>query len=1171
LSRFVLRKLSNGHQNPEVFFHIADAHEDAAILASRMAKRFKIWETPVNSVEVSPLTKFGKQLGEVWRKLESALLVFIIGLDRIQEASPGGVEWLLEAINIACPCGPTLFVASAAAGSWSSRLVEQHKFTLLEATPHRIEPLLAPSNASSVGLWHLSVVLGGIVSAGDLGINTMRKEEEESLITGNLTPKRLLKALSMASLSPSAIASLIRLLGERKQIRVMEGKCLASLEGATNEGKMKLEMMLLQLKQRLRELEGGHNGEEGTGTVVLDEGARHLKGSDMGCEPPSGALIKSRGAGSEEEPIQLDMGPMDCAAFKIAILAQNLGDETAQPNLGVDVLCDKVVRRAESLWLCSYRGACERKAGLDVFASFICRLSVSTARGLSLVEILSASDGIKEERVAQSIAWRLISSLYAAARLPLTTLSNMLPSLGARNEMRGLLFTCIVMRLSRAIHYVESGRESLLTRRLVLFHPAMASAAHFRYLSTPSTEGLHRAVALSILQTPSPCTPWSSQWWWLPFHLAAACEMQALFLFLTSFQAIEASILQGATVAWRHWLTEAYKSTDLGPKPKETIRDWLMFQNALDPDNSEIPDGLTSYLYQNALNAENCPNVASQGWKEMLEGGWLGGKEDRWYLRQLRESNDTMYSPGKINLKDRPLASGFLPGGGILTWVVTDVALEIYHWGSKNMIYRHEWPRLALLGTAASGISIHYSPSDRHQMEALTSSNAWGKGKPRRIRNLPSSGRTAENSAWIPGLSLSSGGSISLLALSDSGKWLAIGYSGSGKVSGDENQVVVGSGGAIVMVHLSEKPGGESLKVVEGAHEGGVRALAWIQPQYPRSDGCQSALSLASTGYDTAIRRWSTGLEPLEARVGRGELSSVIGGSQDGMELSVGSTDGGVSRYHTLGLEHISSHFSEEGKGAIELHTAAVAAIEYNKNQCRSDMMASGDLSGRIIIWWGGYPRQAIEPHPSPISTLSFSIDGRALLSTSEEGEMRLQPLDGLRGHQTGTQPHKGEIVSLSAAPNWQDSENVDVATGAVDGQIVLWEGTSGLRRSGLENDGENKGVWSMVAHPEGEVIFTGNDEGAIRQWNMRTGALLWEHGGKGGGGHTKRVTCLALSSCGGKLVSGSHDRTARVWQHVMLNGGVKAELCAALLGHQVIQSVTYTIIYCIKSECETS
>src|SRR5205814_2864515 len=72
---------------------------------------------------------------------------------------------------------------------------------------------------------------------------------------------------------------------------------------------------------------------------------------------------------------------------------------------------------------------------------------------------------------------------------------------------------------------------------------------------------------------------------------------------------------------------------------------------------------------------------------------------------------------------------------------------------------------------------------------------------------------------------------------------------------------------------------------------------------------------------------------------------------------------------------------------------------------------------------------------------------------------------------------------------------------------------------------GHTDRVTSAAFDPTGSRIVTGSEDGTAKVWDPATGAAVLTFKGHAGG-----VTAVAFSRDGSRLVTGSRDRTARVW-----------------------------------------
>jgi WD40 repeat protein len=111
------------------------------------------------------------------------------------------------------------------------------------------------------------------------------------------------------------------------------------------------------------------------------------------------------------------------------------------------------------------------------------------------------------------------------------------------------------------------------------------------------------------------------------------------------------------------------------------------------------------------------------------------------------------------------------------------------------------------------------------------------------------------------------------------------------------------------------------------------------------------------------------------------------------------------------------------------------------------------------------------------------------------------------------------------------DDRNIVLATERLDnvppGQRGWeWRYLRRLTRGGLFTlYGHTGAVLGVGFSPDGNRIITGSEDRTARIWDARTGSPLLELKG-----HTNRVTSAAFSPDGARIVTGSWDQTARVW-----------------------------------------
>ena len=72
---------------------------------------------------------------------------------------------------------------------------------------------------------------------------------------------------------------------------------------------------------------------------------------------------------------------------------------------------------------------------------------------------------------------------------------------------------------------------------------------------------------------------------------------------------------------------------------------------------------------------------------------------------------------------------------------------------------------------------------------------------------------------------------------------------------------------------------------------------------------------------------------------------------------------------------------------------------------------------------------------------------------------------------------------------------------------------------------GHTDWIKSVAISPDGSKIVTGSDDKTAKIWNVADGSLIATLSG-----HTAEITSVAISSDGSKVVTGSKDGTAKIW-----------------------------------------
>jgi WD40 repeat protein len=98
------------------------------------------------------------------------------------------------------------------------------------------------------------------------------------------------------------------------------------------------------------------------------------------------------------------------------------------------------------------------------------------------------------------------------------------------------------------------------------------------------------------------------------------------------------------------------------------------------------------------------------------------------------------------------------------------------------------------------------------------------------------------------------------------------------------------------------------------------------------------------------------------------------------------------------------------------------------------------------------------------------------------------------------------------------------LATGGEDNTVTIWDVESGEELQTLK--GHTGEVYTVAFSPiDGRWVASGGGDSTVKVWDSHAGKLV-----RGFRGHKGIVSSVAFSPDGSRLVSGSRDKTVKVW-----------------------------------------
>jgi hypothetical protein len=271
--------------------------------------------------------------------------------------------------------------------------------------------------------------------------------------------------------------------------------------------------------------------------------------------------------------------------------------------------------------------------------------------------------------------------------------------------------------------------------------------------------------------------------------------------------------------------------------------------------------------------------------------------------------------------------------------------------------------------------------------------------------------------------------------------------------------------------------------------------------------------------------------------------------SADGRRALSGSVDGSIKVWDVRTGKAIRSL-----EGHQELVWSAVFAPDGRR-------IVSGSRDRTVRLWDvdSGKELKCFKGHTNEIRRVAISPDGHSALSGGYDGIMRLWNL--ATGKEVRQFPHHWlHVVAFSP-------DGKQVLSGSNDKTVRLWETTTG--KEVLRFQGHSGSVWTAAFTPDGQQVLSGATGERLALWNANTGEEvrrlagnnLWPdslgvasdgrravaNGGPIGtfalwdlrtgkvlhrfDGHNARVNSVAFSPRGNYALTGSSDKTVRLWR----------------------------------------
>ncbi|KAK4083838.1 uncharacterized protein Triagg1_1500 [Trichoderma aggressivum f. europaeum] len=247
------------------------------------------------------------------------------------------------------------------------------------------------------------------------------------------------------------------------------------------------------------------------------------------------------------------------------------------------------------------------------------------------------------------------------------------------------------------------------------------------------------------------------------------------------------------------------------------------------------------------------------------------------------------------------------------------------------------------------------------------------------------------------------------------------------------------------------------------------------------------------------------------------------------------SPDGRYVATGSLRFARIFDVYTGEEICTLECETINISVDNYVRSVCFSPngkYLATGSDDTIVRVWDIATKtlHKRFLGHERGVYICHFAHDGRTIISGSLDKTVRLWDIN--TGVNTLTLTAERGITTVALSPDSQY-----IAAGGYDQTIYLWEAMSGRLVEYLKDpDGHTDAIFSMAFLSNGKGLVSGSLDRTIKIWELRSPRGEPNSGKEGSKcvgtlqGHNDFVLSVALSPDSLWVISGSEDRSAQFW-----------------------------------------
>jgi WD40 repeat protein/serine/threonine protein kinase len=277
---------------------------------------------------------------------------------------------------------------------------------------------------------------------------------------------------------------------------------------------------------------------------------------------------------------------------------------------------------------------------------------------------------------------------------------------------------------------------------------------------------------------------------------------------------------------------------------------------------------------------------------------------------------------------------------------------------------------------------------------------------------------------------------------------------------------------------------------------------------------------LASVSEDQTMRLWETATG-REIHVARGHTGPVntVAFSPDGRRVSSGGNDGSVRLWDAA---------TGRCLGVCEGHGERVWAVAFSPDGQRL-VSAAAPEDDRCRLWNAAEATLVAKlPGRATMHGLAFTPDGARIICCANEA---IRVIDAGSGKEIRAHPVPGGFVFCCGVS--RDSRLLVTGGDYPDNAVRVWDLEAGTLLATMR--GHQNKVSSVAFSPDGRRVVSASQDQTLRVWEVGGKRVAILHG------HTSHVERAFFSADGRRVLSASNDGTVRFWDPA---GGEAVAVC---------------------------